>query len=263
MSGTDQTLNYLSYVREISFYLLVGVLFFAAISLPIYFYPDPDLSPPEPLPDQSQGINSSSATQQPTTTQPTQEVFVDPPQNRGLPNVAPLFGLIAVILLFIGILSLVKRRGLTTMLSTQTEDVKVSKLKFSRDQARDILINARKSGDYTLAVIEAYQALDSALDNFREVARPKHWTPKEYAFSVRDPVFPPSVYRIISIFYEVRYGLNQATRENVETFLVYLDRLLVKENSKQEQELETEKFDLTKQLWNQFEIPIKGDLTKP
>ena len=77
--------------------------------------------------------------------------------------------------------------------------------------------NSLASSNYTEGYIEAYQILDEDLDFFREIARPKFYTPKEYAFSVKNPVFKPAVYQFVKIFYGIRYGSIEATESNVKS----------------------------------------------
>jgi len=245
--------------------MLVGLIFFGVIAIPIFLYPEPNLAPPDVNPPlEMQDVEEEEEIQ----VEPQNEnggSRPDPPSNPQLPNLIPLFVGIALIVVVIGLITLVKRKGVSTGLRNlnEIEKTKVSKLKFSRDQARQILINAKETGNYTDGIINAYLSLDSALDNFREVARPKHWTPKEYAFTVREPVFQPSVYKIIEIFYSIRYGLNKGTSEQIDTFLQYLDKMLIEELTSQQRETELQEFEQTKESYQRIRVPLRGDLTKP
>ncbi len=140
---------------------------------------------------------------------------------------------------------------------------RVENLKFSREKAREILINSKATGEYTSGVILAYQELDSALDNFREAKRPKHWTPKEYAFSVKEPLFKPNVYRIVNVFYKTRYAEISSTLSDVDEFLQALDMLFVSENSPEEKSRLQTFFDKEFSKERHWNIIPTGDVLKP
>jgi len=102
-------------------------------------------------------------------------------------------------------------------------------LEDARTRAYEIIEQGLLTGNYTEAYINAYIALDESLDNFREFKRPKHFTPKEYAFTVQAPVFSPSVFRFVSSYYDIRYGMSEATKAQLLEFKQSLDYLFIED----------------------------------
>jgi hypothetical protein len=137
------------------------------------------------------------------------------------------------------------------------------RLKDARTRAYVILNNSLASSNYTEGYIEAYQILDEDLDFFREIARPKFYTPKEYAFSVKNPVFKPAVYQFVKIFYGIRYGGAKATEDNIITFISSLDNLFEKDVDRAVKLTMEDEFLVEIKSVNQLHIPYNNDPTKP
>ncbi len=240
-------------IRMGSYIAFLGLLSFLILSLPALFPDTGDYTVAQ------EGITVSTPTPSvSTTSRPLQ-----PSSGLQLGNF--LYGVIFIVIVFL-LIFVLSNISLTRFQSKQAErtfKTKEDRLRFSRDQAATILRQALQTGMYSQGIIEAYIALDNALDGFRGAERPKHWTPKEYAISVSPPVFQPTVYQIVDIFYTVRYGMKEGTKEGVELFLKYLFKLFENEISGSEKEVMLNEFmslDLRREV---YQIPVKGDLTKP
>ncbi|MDH5402014.1 MAG: hypothetical protein OEY49_05950 [Candidatus Heimdallarchaeota archaeon] len=175
-----------------------------------------------------------------------------------------IFGMIFYALYFV-----IKKFNITkssgTSINSNTEEENFIKLKFTRDISLSILERGLSSGKYSEAVYEAYVELDKALDNYREVSRPKYWTPKEYAYRVSKPIFRPNVYNIVNIFYKVNYGGQIATQADVLTFKNNLIKLFENENSEIEIISAIERFKIIEEEWvKEYQItPFGTDYKKP
>ena len=93
--------------------------------------------------------------------------------------------------------------------------------------------------------------------------RPKHVTPKEYAFSVSLPVFRAGVFRIVSTYYDIRHGSKEATKGDLYSFRQQLDYLFVDdipEDTREEWEME---FKHSTSNDYDFKIPRYTDHTRP
>jgi hypothetical protein len=139
----------------------------------------------------------------------------------------------------------------------------IKKIKDARTRAYEIIEKGLKSGNYTSAFIEAYHALDESLDYFREIRRPKYWTPKEYAYSVSEPVFQASVYRFVDTFYRLRYGMQSAERDDLLNFRLELDYLFVDDVPDDVKQSWITQFDRIKANRIKYQIPRLIDPTKP
>lgn len=248
--------------NEILAYLLIGLGVFVTITIPGFLHNQPDLSQP----------NNIDTT---TTTQTTNTVTTQPPPNPGsggsspltqLPNLLRIVILVIVVIVLILLISqfrtirqsTFKREG-----KEKKEKEQVRQLSRTRDTALEILRNSLITGDYTSSFIEAYVELDHKLEYFRDIARPKHFTPREYSFSVRQPIFQPNVYRFVKIFYRLRYGNQEADRQDIETFIDALEHLFEDEVP---QILRNELwmgFKHEMDMYKEFHIPRQFDLTKP
>lgn len=173
-------------------------------------------------------------------------------------------GIIVIIVVKVAILlsksSWLRNRQIKTNKLSQSE--KVTKLLFSRNEALIILEESLITELYSDAIIRAYHSLDYALASFREGLRPPHLTAKEFAYSVHPPVFQPSVAKIVEHFYFVRYAMQKAPREYVESFIHHLHLLFFDEVSSELKEKMVEEF---KKLNPRMivAIPMYGDLSKP
>lgn len=137
------------------------------------------------------------------------------------------------------------------------------RLKDARTRAYVILNNSLVNAQFTQGYIEAYQILDEDLEFFRDIARPKFYTPKEYAFSVKKPVFKPAVFQFVKIFYGIRYGSIEATESDVKTFISALDNLFEKDvDSATKKTMEADFSDEVKSV-RRLHIPYNNDPTKP
>ena len=176
-----------------------------------------------------------------------------------------LFAILTIVMIFFVVRILRRKLRSSTLIKGGTKNVeeKVQSLKFSRSRAESLLKLALETGEYTTGIINAYIALDEALDNFREIARPKHWTPKEYAMSVKQPVFRPTVYKIVEKFYEIRYGLRLAEEHEVKLFLELLNKLFDSEILGKEKDEMLQEFEKIKVQFLDYQIPTKGSLFKP
>lgn len=256
MSETYTNLDRLiSILKEIGVYLLTGLVFFLIVSLPAFFYPSPDTSTPiieEPPPER---------------TVPTVEVRPPPAVPLDILNI--IFWVIAILgMIVVAILVLMAARKIqidrTPREKVPSLKEKVRKLKFSRDEAIRILQECLISGEYSKGIVDAFHVLDEQLDNFRKIARPKHWTPKEYAIGVTEPVFKPSAYTLVKIFYRVQYGQMAATKDDVLQSLDALEHLFIDENPPEKREQMNRWFEEEISTIRQWEIiPRQGDLLKP
>ena len=140
---------------------------------------------------------------------------------------------------------------------------KIGDLRKAIIEAKKILRNSlNQKSDYTNAIIEAYHVIDDELTFFREASKPKYWTPKEYAFKVREPLYQVAVRGIVELFYKIRYGKQNATENDVKDFLLFLEGIFLKDLTPS----------LKKQIDNRlppldktphFYIPRVHDFTKP
>lgn len=253
--------------NEILAYLGITLLFFLAISIAAFISQDPDLS----IPERNEPVETTPTTTKPTETTsqgPTRTAGpISPPEPSPLPNILfVLMGLIGLAFL-IFIIASIRRASLfsATVRSEKikTEEEGVHKLKNARDEAYLILKKSLEVGNYTESFIKAYQVLDKNLDYFREIARPKHYTPREYSFSVREPIFRPSVYSFVKIFYDLRYGSSHAEMENIHTFITALDNLFASDILEIYREEMWNDFNDELKGYKEFTIPATFDPTKP
>ncbi len=244
----------ISILKELLIYLSFGLLFFIAISYPAFFYPQPDTSVPEIL---------DPPTRPPTT---FSQVQVEPISLQFLNALFMILGFLGALAIILLILLAARKIKIdrTPRQKVPTLREKVKRLKFSRDEAIRILKQALETGKYTEGIIESFHVLDEQLENFRKIARPKHWTPKEYAVGVTDPVFKPSAYVLVQIFYRVQYGQIPATRDDVLRSLDALQHLFIDENPEEKRKDMARWFEEEVSLLRQWEIiPRTGDLLKP
>jgi hypothetical protein len=136
-------------------------------------------------------------------------------------------------------------------------------LEDARIAAYRIIEEGLQNGTYTESFVEAYIALDLALDDFRDIKRPKHITPKEYAFSVSTPVFRPSVFRFVSRFYELRYGGRHANEEDLLAFREQLNFLFIDEVTPTVLDTWQTEYETAVQGTTVFEIPRARDPKRP
>jgi hypothetical protein len=219
--------------NELIFYLRIAIAVFSAITIPAIITEEPNLDPPnrQRTATSDEPITTSKTTSfSPTNGGPT----------TGTGSNANLFRNIMFVLLVVAIGGILFYliRSLYVMSSSRIqsseemeklEEKKVKKLIDARTQAYQILRDGIVNKTYTESYIKAYHALDKDLDYFREIARPKYWTPKEYAFSVRDPLFRPSIYSFVKLFYNLRYGMQNAFQSDLEIFIQALDRLFTED----------------------------------
>ena len=126
----------------------------------------------------------------------------------GLEYIQIIFYIITAVIVFILVYQLMKfgsdiigkRKRMVKDEKVISEKEAEKRLKDARTRAYVILNNCLISKDFTGGYIEAYQILDEDLDFFRDIARPKYYTPKEYAFSVKKPVFKPAVYQFVKMY---------------------------------------------------------------
>lgn len=236
-------------IEEFGAYTVIALTLFMLISLPGIFFSVPNLNEPTPINqpefDGSQDVNI--------------------PDTR-VSNIFLVLMRIVLIILIVFALYKIIPFFRSTVLKSKPQKISEKeseiKLQDARIAAYEILRKALINEKYTNGFIEAYQRLDTDLEYFREIYRPKFWTPKEYAYSVREPVFRPAVYEFVSIFYDIRYGLRQAIRENVEKFITMLDYLFIKDVPEEVKLLMRSAYK-EKVKVQDISIPRKGDLTKP
>jgi hypothetical protein len=245
-------------------YFGITLSLFLIASIPAFISDNPDLS----VPDRKETITTTSSESSTTTTRTSITTrSVPPPPDNPIPNILfILMGVIGVIFLFLIITrvrrySAVSAREKSDKIKSEAEGV--FKLINSRDEAHKILKHSLETGSYTDSFIEAYQVLDKNLDYFREVARPKHITPREYAFSVREPIFRPSVYKFVKIFYDLRYGSRQAAMEDIQIFISALEYLFVDEIPGEEIVNLNKNFENEILDFKDFKIPDYFDPSKP
>ena len=247
-----QKTKILELIKMGSFIIFIGFLSFVILSLPALLPPRGDFS-----------VASKPPTISQTSPQRT--------YNSGSPvvssfNFLRILGPILVIFLVLLIIYILSRFSLSRLKLEgiqNTEQSKVKKLKFSREKAAQLLRESLQTGQFSRGIIAAYQALDDALNGYRGAERPKHWTPKEYAIFVSPPVFQPTVYHIVEIFYRIRYGMMEGKKSEVEEFLRLLYILFdneIKGDERARMISEFSELNLRKEI---YQVPIKGDLTKP
>ncbi len=246
--------------KEMAMYLFAGFGFLVLLILPGILYSKPYTDLPkitDPLPTPTPSLPSA------------RNPNVNPPRaNLGFLQyiVYLIFFLVAVVVtVFIAYTLRKVRFGKVERVSKPIRmKEKVKRLKFSRDEAIRILQNSLMTGKYREGIIEAFHVLDEQLDHFRKIARPKHWTPKEYAYGVINPVFKPSIFMIVDIFYKIQYGMANGTEKDVKDTLVALQHLFIDENDKIRQERLTKWFEEKMNEVHKWEIiPMKTDLFKP
>ncbi len=245
--------------KEIAFYLSLGGGFLFLIAFPGLRYLSPDhrlLEDP---------IFFLPRIRFPTLRFPIRE----PPNLNSAVGLLQILGLLIALALVI--YAVAKLAPLLTRLGARidqpkeiTRREKVEKLKFSRELALKVLYEALETGKFTEAIIEAYHILDEQLTYFRPIARPAHWTPKEYAFAVNKPAFRPSVFKLVTIFYRLQYGKGEANRDDVITCIEAIKRLFVNEVDpvQKKREIEWYNQEVSKErIWTI--VPTKGDMLKP
>ncbi|MHA2250851.1 MAG: DUF4129 domain-containing protein [Candidatus Kariarchaeaceae archaeon] len=265
-------------LTEMSIYLTIGLVFFAAVTIPALLVTDPNLTPPT----RSSETSDQSSFSNPFTSTPSLDTSINtgdpgtvnnsPGEIENLSGINFNFNFLTYIILTIAaiIFLIFLIRTVSTFRSyaidtqeKKSEKEQVRKVKDARTQAYQILHEGLLEKIYTEPYIRAYQALDTNLDYFREIARPKYWTPKEYAFSVREPIFRPSVYIFVKQFYNLRYGKFEADATDLEQFIYALDRLFVKDIDTQEKEDMEGRFAIETQSISSYQYPEDFDPTKP
>lgn len=245
--------------KDLSVSIIVGFSWVLLANLLNGIYTSPDLSAP---------------TLKTKTTSTTSEFSVIPvtPKNGGALDFLQLVFYIVIIAIIVGIVygvyrllpgSSFIRRMMKSPPKSQSLEKRVKSVSDARIKARSILERGLETGEYTWAVIEAYRVLDKELDAFRAIARPKHWTPKEYAYHVSRPIYQPAIKGIVEIFYRVQYGNQNARKEDVLDFLVLLDGIFVDEITPTKgREIANliQKHDLS---YDEVLIPRVADFTKP
>ena len=245
--------------KDLSVSIIVGFSWVLLANLLNGIYTSPDLSAP---------------TLKTKTTSTTSEFSVIPvtPKNGGALDFLQLVFYIVIIAIAVGIVygvyrllrgSSFIRRMMKSPPKSQSLEKRVKSVSDARIKARSILERGLETGEYTWAVIEAYRVLDKELDAFRAIARPKHWTPKEYAYHVSRPIYQPAIKGIVEIFYRVQYGNQNARKEDVLDFLVLLDGIFVDEITPTKgREIANliQKHDLS---YDEVLIPRVADFTKP
>jgi len=251
--------------NEVLAYLGITLSLFLIVSIPAFISDNPDLSTPDRKEQTSTTTTTTTTTISRSAT--TARTNNPPPHQGQVPDILfIIMGIVAVIFLF---LVITRIRGYSTITDREksdkikTEAEGVFKLINSREEAYKILKQSLKTGTYTKSFIEAYQVLDSNLDYFREVARPKHITPREYAFSVREPIFRPSVFKFVKIFYDLRYGSRHAAMEDILSFISALESLFVSEIPFEEINKMNEDFKNEIMRFKEFKIPEYFDPSKP
>jgi hypothetical protein len=145
----------------------------------------------------------------------------------------------------------------------QTTTEKIQKVKDARAEAYRLINEGLMLSEYKKYYILAYLALDASLESFREISRPKHWTLKEYSYNVKEPIFKPSVYKIVSRYYDYRYGNYDSSKESLELFKQELDYLFTNDvplNVRKEME---EFYGSQIQKVKEYKIISREDLLKP
>ena len=246
--------------KEMAMYLFAGLSFLMLLILPGILYTRPNTDLPkitDPLPTPTPSLPSATAPN------------VNPPRaNLGFIQyilyLIFFLGLITIVVFIAYTLRKVRFGKIETVPKTVRMKERVKRLKFSRDEAIRILQNSLATGKYREGIIEAFHVLDGQLDHFRKIARPKHWTPKEYAYGVTKPVFKPSIFIIVDIFYKIQYGMTNGTEKDVRDSLDALKHLFIDENDKIRQEKLTKWFEEKMNEVHKWEIiPMKTDLFKP
>jgi len=245
--------------NEILTYFVISLFSFMLIVSNAYIFTEPDLSVPK----------RKKLTTTTTTTNTKSETRT---YNRGssfdqIPNIMLYLIIIlaiAGIFLVVGrIHSYSKSNRLDKKTKTKSEKESVFKLKSAREEAYAVLQNSLETKEYTSSFIKAYQVLDTNLEYFRDVVRPKYYTPKEYSYSVRSPIFRPSVFNFVKIFYRLRYGKQEAIRDDILNFISALNNLFVDEISNTLRDKLLMEF--TQEVGDQtiYTVPRIFDPTKP
>lgn len=243
-------------LNEISIYLTIAFVIYVLVSLPALFITQPRMVEPEPDP-----INEPF----------NPDIDVEPREfnPQSFSQVVTIFKIIGILFLVFLLYKMIpyisnysgsKREKESRVLK---EKEKIAKLKDARIEAYKILREGLVSQEYTSAFIMAYHTLDNDLQDFREFYRPTFWTPKEYAYAVREPVFRPSVYKFVKIFYDLRYGSIDAKRENLELFILMLDYLFRKDVPQDTLESLTREYEEETSNVKLRPLPRRGDPTKP
>lgn len=251
--------------NEFLTYFGITLSLFLIVSIPAFISDNPDLSVPDRR-EQVSTTSSRTTTSTTSTTTQTTRSFT-PPEENPVPDI--LFILMIIIGVIFLVLIIIRIKGYSSLADrSKSDEIKseaegVYKLINSRDEAYRILRKSLETGAFTESFIQAYQVLDQNLDYFREVARPKHITPREYAFSVRKPIFRPSVFNFVKIFYDLRYGSRQASIEDITTFISALEYLFVDEIPIHELNKLMERFEQEMLAYKDFKIPEYFDPSKP
>lgn len=139
----------------------------------------------------------------------------------------------------------------------------VQRVKDARIEAFQFIEKGLQTQEYRNYYLLAYLALDEALNSFREISRPKHWTPKEYAYRVNEPIFQPSVFAFVSRFYDYRYGGYSATQEDLLNFQRELHHLFVNEVPEDEAKVMIDAYQKELQKIKHYKIISSDALIKP
>ncbi len=246
--------------KDLSISLAIGFGWVLLANILNGIYTSPDLSSP------------SIATKTTTTGEETTRNISIPSRSAGSSAILQILVFVFMGIVIIGVLyalykvmpesSFIRRIGRSPG-RVETMEKKVKSLSDARLRAKDILQKGLETGELTWAVIEAYRVLDKELDAFRAVARPKHWTPKEYAYHVSYPIHQPSIRGIVEIFYRIQYGRQNATKGDVLDFLLLLDAIFTEEITPTLNEKVSalvNKHDLS---YDEVLIPRVADFTKP
>jgi len=242
--------------KEILAYILVAIITFVAASIGVLFYKTPNFR--DPLNPDLPKVPEPTGGLQPSTS-----------SNFGFYRII-LYALLVIggiILLYFLVQSLnytltnLKQRKSTQRSSTAVAQRR--KLEDARSKAYEIIAEGLATGKYTRAYIEAYIALDRGLENFREISRPKHVTPKEYAFSVSPPVFQAGVFRTVSVYYDLRFGHHNASQDQLLGFRQQLDYLFLEDVPPSIKEDWSHIFETAIKKDYEFKIPRIIDQTRP
>lgn len=241
-------------LNEISIYLSIAFVIYILVSLPALFISQPRMVEPDPDPEfepfdidiEPREFNPQSISQ--------------------IADIIKIIGILFLAFLLYKILPVLSNyRGSKRQKEKRVlkEKEKIAKLKDARTEAYKLLREGLISQEYTTAFIKAYQTLDNDLQDFREFYRPTFWTPKEYSFAVREPIFRPSVYKFVKIFYDLRYGSIEAKEENLEVFILMLDYLFRKDVPQDTLEELSREYEEETINVNLRPLPRRGDPTKP
>ena len=243
-------------LNEISIYFFTAFAIFILISLPALFISQPRMSEPKPDPD----LNISD---------PNIDIAPKEFNTSSINTIVTIFKIVGVLFLLFLLFKLIPLINSDTGSNKKKdkrilkEKEKIDKLKDARTEAYKILREGLISGNYTKAFVKAYQTLDKDLQDFRDMYRPPFWTPKEYAYAVREPVFRPSVFKFVAIFYDLRYGSFDAKRSDLELFILMLDYLFIKDVPLDTLDSLTQEYTKETSNLKLRSIPRRGDPTKP